>query len=314
VSNALKSLPKLITTSVVRGSQQGESHGGVYTIDFRNQEVVQHVDWNTSEIDFSGRGWDRGLRGIEFFQDRIYIAASDELFWYNAQFEIQDSYRNPYLKHCHEICRRDHLLFLTSTGYDSLLAFHVEKQRFIWGLHIARGAEGWQAQSFNPNSESGPPFGNNLHLNNVYVDSTGVYLSGLRTHALLRLNSALELSEACTLPAGAHNARPFRGGILFNDTHADHVRYVGRDQSEQAFPIMTYQTEEITFAGVDDSKIARQGFGRGLCTINTGIIAGGSSPSTISVYDLDSGGRVAAVNLSMDIRNAIHGLEVWPFE
>ena len=29
-------LPKLIATSVVRGSEQGESHGGVYTIDFQN--------------------------------------------------------------------------------------------------------------------------------------------------------------------------------------------------------------------------------------------------------------------------------------
>ena len=37
--------PKLIATSVVRGSQQGESHGGVYLIDFENQFVEQHVDW-----------------------------------------------------------------------------------------------------------------------------------------------------------------------------------------------------------------------------------------------------------------------------
>ena len=49
-------LPKLIATSVVRGTQQGESHGGVYTVDFEQREVVQHVDWNASGIDFEGRG------------------------------------------------------------------------------------------------------------------------------------------------------------------------------------------------------------------------------------------------------------------
>ncbi len=54
-------LPRLIATSVVRGSEQGDSHGGVFTVDFDKQEAFQHVDWNTSEIDFSGRGWDRGL-------------------------------------------------------------------------------------------------------------------------------------------------------------------------------------------------------------------------------------------------------------
>ena len=44
-------LPRLIATSVVRGSQQGESHGGVYTIDFENQKLEQRIDWNTSDID-----------------------------------------------------------------------------------------------------------------------------------------------------------------------------------------------------------------------------------------------------------------------
>ena len=57
-------LPKLIATSVVRGSRQGESHGGVFTVDFERQEGEQHVDWNTADIDWEGRGADRGLRGI----------------------------------------------------------------------------------------------------------------------------------------------------------------------------------------------------------------------------------------------------------
>ena len=55
---------KLITTSVVRGSEQGESHGGVYIIELEKQDVRQVMDWNTTDIDWQGRGWDRGLRGI----------------------------------------------------------------------------------------------------------------------------------------------------------------------------------------------------------------------------------------------------------
>ncbi len=43
------------------------------------------------------------------------------------------------------------------------------------------------------------------------------------------------------------------------------------------------------------------------------VVAGGSSPSTVSLYDLRANQRLATVNLTMDIRNAIHGLEVWPF-
>jgi len=43
------------------------------------------------------------------------------------------------------------------------------------------------------------------------------------------------------------------------------------------------------------------------------LIAAGSSPSTIALYDLDQQKMLRTVNISMDIRNAIHGLEVWPY-
>ena len=72
-------LPTLIATSVVRGSEKGQSHGGVYLIDFESERVEQKIDWNTSDIDFTGRGWDRGLRGIEFTDEAVWIAASDEV-------------------------------------------------------------------------------------------------------------------------------------------------------------------------------------------------------------------------------------------
>ena len=123
----------------------------------------------------------------------------------------------------------------------------------------------------------------------------------------------MEVSEVCSLPSGAHNARPYRNGILFNDTESGCVRCVGRDGKNHAFEIATYDEERIEFTGVDDSNVARQGFGRGLCAVGDRFVAGGSSPSTVSLYDLESNQKVGSVNLSMDIRNAIHGLEVWPF-
>ncbi len=306
-------LPKLVATSVVRGSQQGESHGGVYTVDFEKQEVEQHVDWNTSKIDFEGRGADRGLRGIAFNGDDILIAASDELFRYDRSFKMKTSNRNQYLKHCHEICRFEQTLFLTSTGFDSLLAFDLDKMKFIWGFHLQRPYDQWAGHTFEPRSNMGPRPVNNYHINMVHVDSTGIYLSGLHTNALLHLNSKMEVSEVCNLPAGAHNARPYREGLLFNDTNSDCVRYVSRDGKNVSFKIEVYDKGDIEYMGIDDSKIARQGFGRGLCPVGERFVAGGSSPSTISLYDLENNQKVGSVNLTMDIRNAIHGLEPWPY-
>ena len=96
----------------------------------------QHVDWNTGGIDFEGRGADRGLRGVAFDDDDIYIAASDELFCYDPEFNIVRSNKNRYLKHCHEICRMERMLFLTSTGFDSLLAFNLDNRKFEWGFSL----------------------------------------------------------------------------------------------------------------------------------------------------------------------------------
>jgi hypothetical protein len=306
-------LPTLVATSVVRGSHQGESHGGIYLIDFETHTGKQVVDWNTTSIDFAGRGADRGLRGIAFNGADIYVAASDELFTYNQKFEEQDSYRNRYLKHCHEICRKKHHIFLTSTGFDSLLAFNLESMTFDWGFRLQRTGGKWGGYTFDPRKNTGPAVSNDFHINMVHVNDDGIFFSGLKTGALLHLNRDFKVSEVCNLPSGTHNARPWQNGVLFNDTASDCVRLVRRDGPEKAFKIVSYDESEIQFSGVDDNKIARQGFGRGLAVYEARFVIGGSSPSTVTLYDFESNQTVASVNMTKDIRNAIHGLEVWPF-
>jgi hypothetical protein len=306
-------LPKLIATSVVRGSVQGESHGGVYTVDFEEKEAEQHIDWNTSNIDFEGRGADRGLRGIAFDDEDIYIAASDELFCYDKNFKLKVSFKNRYLKHAHEICRMERRIFISSTGFDSLLSFNLDTKQFDWAFHLRKEYDKWSGGTFNPQRESGPRAVNDFHINMVHVDEDGIFLSGLRTNSLLYLTPENTIEMVCELPSGTHNPRLWNDGVIFNDTVSDCVRYVPREGESLAFKVITYKESDIEFSGIDDSNIARQGFARGLCTIDDRFVAVGSSPSTISLYDTKTKQMVGSVNLSMDIRNAIHGLELWPF-
>ena len=139
-----------------------------------------------------------------------------------------------------------------------------------------------------------------------------MYISGLRTGATLLFNGTT-LTEWGILPLGAHNARPYRDGILFNDTVANLVRYITPD-TQCAFKVPMYADEKLTHTDLDDSRIARQGFGRGLCVMDNGMIAAGSSPSTITFHHIDKQKTINAINLTYDIRNAIHGLEVWPYD
>ena len=305
-------MTRLIASSVVRGSNQGESHGGVYLLDTEPAELLQPIDWNKMDIEWEGRGWDRGLRGIAFFNDNVYIAASDEIFVFNQRFEQVASYRNPYLKHCHEMCVHQDHLFITSTGYDSVVGLNLTTEEFDWGLQLVSDGPAYAVRRFDPRGDQGPLQLNKLHINNVYCDEGGMYLSGIRTEALLRFNGKA-VGVMATLPQGVHNAQPFRDGILFNDTRSDALRFES-PTSRKAYRIPKYPPHKLTHTDLDDSRIARQGFGRGLCVVSDNVVVGGSSPSTISVYDLTKDRPTNMLPLSMDVRNAIHGLAVWPYD
>ncbi|WP_353257445.1 hypothetical protein [Hyphomonas sp.] len=309
-------MTQLLATSVIRGARQGESHGGVYLVDFGQDRVEQKIDWNRMDIDWSGRGWDRGLRGIAFGPDpaapeEIYIAASDELFVYTPDFTLKSSHRCRYLKHCHEISVRDGMLFLTSTGFDALLGFSLFARAFTWGLRLTPGPGGVALLSFDPCSDNGPAPANTLHLNSICAAANGLFFSGLHTPGLLHFDGKT-VSLRASLPAGTHNAQPFRDGILFNDTAADMIRYVTPSR-QRTFRVPAYDPATLTHMDPADGHTARPGFARGLCAVTDTLIAAGSSPSTLALHDLAENRTVRFVTLSRDVRNAVHGLEVWPF-
>jgi len=304
-------LPKVLTTSVVRAARRGQSHGGVYLVDLETEQYELVLDWNNCEIDFTGRGGDRGLRGIAFDGDDIYIAASDEVFVFDKSFRVLRTYRNRYLKHCHEIAIYKDQLFMTSTGYDSILVFNIRTEKFVWGVHVRTDGDQILARTFDPSSSSGPLLRTELHINSVFCNARAVMMSGMRHDRIMRFREQ-GLDIIGPLPRGTHNVQMYRKGILFNDSTSNHVRYVTGKETK-SFPVPQYRRKNIINTLDVSERVARPYFARGLCPLDDGLIAAGSSPSTIAIHDLDSGKTIKSVNLSMDVRNAIHGLEVWPY-
>ncbi len=305
---------KLIATTVVRGSQPGESHGGAYLLDLDKRRVDKPLDWRGTDIDWRGQGGDRGLRGIACDGETLYIAASDRLLAYRPDFSLAGSWRNAHLGQCHEICVHERTLFVASTAFDCILAFDLDKQAFVRGLHIETSDFRFRANPFDPLAGPGPLKLNKLHINSIACNRHGMYIGGLRTGGMLHFNGSTVLMAA-ELPDGSHNAQPFRDGVLFNDNDAGRLRYCGRGDGaeDRAMAPPSYASHRLLPAGDHDDGVARQGFLRGLCVVANAVVAGGSSPATVSVHDLAANTRLLSVNLSRDLRAAIHGLEVWPY-
>jgi hypothetical protein len=303
--------PRVLVSSVVRGADQGASHGGLYLVDLENETHEQLLDWNDGSINFDGRGADRGLRGIVVADDLVFIAASDELFAFDRNFRIVASWRNPYLKHCHEISRSGRAIWLTSTGFNAILRFDLRERRFDLGMLIGFANGAASTRLFDPAATVGPPSDMSLHLNNVCAETDGLFISGLNMPALLRA-TAHGADVFAEVPEGTHNAQPFRGGVLLNDTDDDKLVWFAPGR-HVAIDVPRYAPEKLLRADADATGVARQAFARGLCPLSDTIVAGGSSPTTVSLYDLVEGTRIKSINLTMDVRNAAHGLAAWPF-
>lgn len=315
-------LPQVIVSSVIRSSKPSESHGGLYCVDLETGQVTQLMDWNSAGINWEGRGQDRGLRGMAFSNDEIYLAASDEIFIYDRQFNLRRSIRQTYLKHCHEIFLEGDDLYVSSTGFDSVLQYSLSQDRWVAGYCLRYSDFGRALKKikfsppprlsrFDPNTDNGPHPQDSSHLNQVWYEQGRIFACGTGFRHLVSIENGRRRVHA-RVPYWTHNCRPWRDGVLANATELNKILYADRRGNELwSVPIPHYPEEQLLRQTTRDH--ARQAFGRGLCTWGDYIIAG-SSPATVSVYSLDSTEPIKSINLTMDVRNAVHGLEVWPYD
>lgn len=263
-------------------------------LDLEQQSARQVIDWNNPDIEWLGDGGDRGLRGIAFDKDTIYVAASDRLLAYTSDFRFIESWTNPHLKYAHGIFVWERTLYVTSAGYDSVLRFDLDEQKFQWAMHIQSLQHRFKPAAFDPISDDGPLLLNKLHINNVFCSAHGMYITGLRTNGMLHFNGK-DVNMAVQLPVGSRDARPFRDGVLFNDSADEVLRYTGRGEGEE------------------DRAMAAAGFARGMCVLSDTVVAGGSSPSTVTLYNLADNAVLGSVQVSTDDRCAVHSIARWPY-
>ena len=157
---------------------------------------------------------------------------------------------------------------------------------------------------------------NKLHLNSVHCD-TGRHVrhgSQDRRHAALQRQT---MQMAAELPPGTHNAQPFRDGVLFNDTEADALRYAGRGEGreDRALQGAALPRRALLNRRARPEPDRAPGFrarARACSRTPSSRAARHRRPSRSTTSPKNE--RLLSVNLTMDVRNAIHGLEVWPYD
>ena len=304
-------LTTLIATSAIRDKRLGLRHEGAYLVDLEQGRAARVFDENPFAINRSQAGWAGGIRGIAFGDEQVFVASGDELFVFSFALEPVASYRSPYLRECQGLALFRRRLFLVSAACDSVLGFDIDEMRFSLGLHLVAGEKDFRGMPFDPAGQKGPQFVNNLELNSVYCDDKGMFISGRRSHGLM-VYGGRRIARYATLPEGVHDARPWRDGVLFNDSEAGVVRFVTPERNH-VFQVPHWPVEDGHVAA--GGKLASSHFplARGLCTIDDHTIAGGSSPSTVTLHDVEAMKTKLTIKLSDDPRSAISSLAVWPF-
>jgi hypothetical protein len=174
-----------------------------------------------------------------------------------------------------------------------------------------------RASAYDPDGAAGAPGSDVLHINQVWRHDGRTLFSGVRVPMLCALDGdgagGYRVTNFGRAPDWTHNCRPFRGGVLYNSTGRDAIEWATLSgESVAAFPCPRYEEADLVRVNAND-QLARQAFGRGLCVHEDRLLIGGSSPGTVTAWDADSRQIVSKVNVTMDVRNAPHVLEVWPY-
>jgi len=263
-------------------------------------EKVAQLD---SEINNAGRGGERGFRGIAIdrITSRTFIAKNSSIVVLDKKLKEIHEIFHKYFGAIHEVCIYNGILFVTSTAFNSILAFDINTYEYKFGICFKFEnsfifTQDIQISKYDAN-----------HLNNICVNDAGIFVCGTGLGAIYCFKNN-KMKKFAIVPFGTHNAQPYLAYTLYNDTV--HNRIVMADVSgkviKKADKTIVNRSSLVNY---ENDRIAKQPFARGL-TYTKDLLIGGSSPDMISVYDIKTFKLIKEINMSFDISNTIHGIIV----
>ncbi|MDH3925266.1 MAG: hypothetical protein OET41_11735 [Xanthomonadales bacterium] len=167
--------------------------------------------------------------------------------------------------------------------------------------------------AFDPTGQEGPVAVNKLQLRSVRCSEGGLYISGMKTGGLLHFNGS-KIQMLAEAPKGSQDAQVFRNGLLLNDSRAGVLRYSGDDDGteDRALEVPYFEASDHQRHDPDELRMLKRGYARGLCVLSGTLVAGGSTPAGISLYNLKENRKLLTVRFTKNQREAINDIILWP--
>jgi hypothetical protein len=303
---------KIICTTVIRASQQGDVHGGLYVIDMDSEEVIHHAPYAEDFVNDNERGGERGLRGIAVLDDRIIVADSSGLMELDKDnFKVTNRIQDDNLfKSIHEICVHDNLLYITSTAYDKIVVMDLDF-KLVKVLEVA-GEDGpdYKILTGLIESEPTPPeIEDKYHINSISSTGGRVVFSGLITH----LYSFEDMQVVAPMPitndtkSFEHNFYEYEDLCLVNLTTFGYLGLLGKNENRPFWKFIKLpKSKKVKFSS---DAIASNNWNRGIARKGDQVVIG-SSPARIILYNIRTNKIEKEVQLEEDVKHCIHGLEI----
>ena len=307
---------KLVTTSVVRGSHQGESHGGVYLIDLDAREVRQtSTGTRRTSTGRAGAGTAACAASPSTARRSTSPPATSCLPTRRTSGRI-GSWRNPYLRHCHEISVWERTPVPRPRPASTASSASTSTGGSSAGrCTSSRTSSGSRARDLRPAQARRAADAQQAARQQRPLHAGGMYLSGLRPAAC-----SCSTAARCRWPSSCRRARTTRGrsatACCSTTPRRTPCAMPGAAKARRTAHSACRATirRALRNRDLDESRVARQGFARGLCVLSDTRRRG--RIVAVDRFGLRPAARTSAllsVNLTMDVRNAIHGLEVWPY-
>ena len=321
----MSKLPKILVSSVIRSTNRGDSHGGLYVVDLEQGSHEQVLDWKYDHINWDSGGGDRGLRGLAFYKGELYAAGARSIFVFDKNYNLVRQYRHNLIAGTHELFIYNDILFSISNEYDVIMTFDLKTNQWIYGFQHTMGLPIAVFDTETPmvpdmdekgdvimdeNDPTQPkwtmlPKEDTLHIDSVSVYNNWMFYSGSKVDHLYALN--LQTREHLALKLFfpfTHNAQPWKDGVAFNRSVESDTCYQVQNALVKHWKTPAFPTPVKNYSYDDHARI---GYTRGMVLTKDHVIVG-TSPASVHAYSLDSDLPVQSVYLSDDVRNSVCGM------